>query len=172
MALEEDFAQTTRFVEIDKRNHATFSLEFVKLLLSVGSEVDVVCKELCHHIDNSNNPKNINEYKEIILGKFPLISTTPVMLTRYKEKIIPWKSWSKGSNPEWWKAYNNVKHHRNKNYNDANQVNVMHAMSAHLVLVLYLYRLVNGDEHKRGTKIFDAPGTGMGHGFLIKNSLA
>jgi hypothetical protein len=33
-------------------------------------------------------------------------------------------------------------------------------MSAQLVLVLYLYRLVNGDEHKRGAKIFDAPGIG------------
>ena len=47
--IEEDFIKTNRYVEVDKRNFQTFSVEYVKLLQLIGSEFDVVSKEICRY---------------------------------------------------------------------------------------------------------------------------
>ncbi len=160
LVLENDFFETTRFVEMDQRNNNTFSLEYTKLLLSVGSEIDVICKELCKNIKPTASPNNIKEYMLIIKNKFPKISTTKVEINRYNIESIPWHNWENDISPDWWKSYNKVKHNRIINYNEANQKNVTESIAGLLVLLLYLYRFVNNDEHKNGTKLFDAPGMG------------
>ncbi len=44
LRLEDDFFATLKYVEFDKKNYNTFSLEYLKLYLSVCSEIDVVGK--------------------------------------------------------------------------------------------------------------------------------
>lgn len=58
LALEADFAGTSRFVEFAQQNFATFSIEYAKLLLAIGSEVDVLCKIVCERIDSSKARKH------------------------------------------------------------------------------------------------------------------
>ena len=53
LALEADFAATSRYVEFAQQNFATFSIEYAKLLLAIGSEVDVLCKIICEKIDSA-----------------------------------------------------------------------------------------------------------------------
>lgn len=53
LALEADFAVTSRYVEFSQQNFATFSIEYAKLLLAIGSEVDVLCKIICEKLDNA-----------------------------------------------------------------------------------------------------------------------
>lgn len=160
LVLESDFYKTTRFVELNELNYKTFSLEYTKLLLSVCSEIDVICKELCIHIDPSKKRKNINDYRAIIKNKFPKFETTKVTIEKFGIEIIPWKEFNENKNPNWWKSYNDVKHDRIINYIEANQQNVIHSISGLLVLLLYLYKFVNNDECKSGTKLFDSPGMG------------
>ena len=50
LALEADFAATSRYVEFAEPNFKTYSTEFTKLLLAIGSEVDVLCKIICYNI--------------------------------------------------------------------------------------------------------------------------
>ena len=61
LALEADFAATSRYVELSQKNFATFSIEYAKLLLAIGSEVDVLCKIMCEKIDSTVKPDNIND---------------------------------------------------------------------------------------------------------------
>lgn len=160
LVLESDFYNTTRFVEVNESNYETFSLEYTKLLLSICSEIDVICKELCKYIDSSKRPKKINEYRPIIKNKFPKLETTKVTIEKFGIEILPWKEFNEDKTPIWWKSYNNIKHDRIINYNEANQKNVIYSIAGLLVLSLYLYKFVNNDEHKNGTKLFDAPGMG------------
>lgn len=51
--LEEQFISTKRYVAFEKANFRTFSIEYLKLLEAVCSEIDVVGKEIAHQIDTS-----------------------------------------------------------------------------------------------------------------------
>ena len=52
LALESDFLATERFVTIDPDNSNTFSVEYIKLLQTICSEIEVVAKYLCSMLDN------------------------------------------------------------------------------------------------------------------------
>ena len=51
--LEKEFMTTILYVRIDKDNSNTYSDAYIKLLLQIGSEIDVVAKETCKLL----NPK-------------------------------------------------------------------------------------------------------------------
>lgn len=47
LMLEKRFLDTTQYVELHHENFSTFSLEYVNLLQSIGSELDVFMKVVC-----------------------------------------------------------------------------------------------------------------------------
>ena len=63
LSLERDFSKTEDFVHVHPANENTYSNEFAKLLLLIGSEVDVVAKMLCSKIAPKSKPKNIDDYR-------------------------------------------------------------------------------------------------------------
>ena len=137
LALEADFAATSRYVEFSKENFGTYSVEYAKLLLAICSEVDVLCKVICEKIDSSARRKNINDYRACLTGRTK-IATEEVLIRRYNLKFIPWYEWTSGSNnPEWWESYNNVQHERDSYFAQANLENCANAISALFVVVLY-----------------------------------
>jgi hypothetical protein len=64
------------------------------------------------------------------------------LVARFKLGIKPWESWDPkiGRSPDWWKAYDNVKHERDKNFSDANQENTLRGLCGLLALHLYLHK--------------------------------
>ena len=71
ITLDSDLKEVSRYVDIKPENFSTFSIEFVRLLLAAGSEIDVVAKILCDRIDSSKTYRNINDYRAAISGRFP-----------------------------------------------------------------------------------------------------
>jgi hypothetical protein len=142
LSLEKDFILTLDYVELDAANAKTFSNEYAKLILLLGSEVDVVAKLLCDEIDPANKAANINDYRSIITTAFPGMHSVQIDIQRYRMANQPWLSWDPAQfqNPSWWKAYNDLKHERDKNFSDANQENVVSALCGLMVLLLYLFR--------------------------------
>lgn len=141
LALERDLVRTLDYVELHPDNAATFSNEYAKLLLLVGSEVDVVAKQLCRTVPEGKKAKNIIDYQAALTEAFPGIHGVEVSISRYSMLIQPWQSWeNESSAPPWWKAYNDVKHERNSNYRAANQDNVVRAFCGLLVLLMYHFR--------------------------------
>jgi hypothetical protein len=141
LALERDLIRTLDYVELHSDNAASFSNEYAKLLLLVGSEVDVVAKQLCTTVPGAKKAKNIMAYQEVLTGAFPGIHDVEVSASRYSMVVKPWLSWGNvASAPPWWGAYNDVKHERNLNYRAANQANVFEAFCGLLVLLMYHFR--------------------------------
>jgi hypothetical protein len=138
VALEADLAGTARFVEPDAANMSCHSIEFARLLLAAGSEVDVLCKVLCQEHRLVPSPKNINGYRVAITAKFPGFTKLEVRIPRYNLVRHPWQSWDANTTPDWWRAYNNVKHERHSNFTSANLVNALDAMAGLFVLVSYM----------------------------------
>jgi hypothetical protein len=139
LAIESDLEATSRFVEFSQKNYATYSIEFARILLSCGSEVDVVAKALCQKIDPKGKYENINDYKTTITSAYGKFSTFEVLLPRYGLAIKPWEGWSV-NNPSWWKSYNEVKHQRDTYFEKANLENALLSVGGLFALVLYYYK--------------------------------
>jgi len=158
LALEKDLEKVSRYIEFCNDNLNTYSIELAHLLLSSVSEIDTIAKCICSILDPKAKPKNINQYRKIIktaeeneLGftfqpKAVVLpeklkhrmSAIKVLLPHYNMALIPWKSWAEDKNPDWWQAYNNVKHERNKHFNKATLRNALYSVAG-LLCINYFY---------------------------------
>src|SRR5258706_6908262 len=139
VTLCEDMEHTVRFVEPAPDNFGTYSTEYARLYLAIGSEIDVVAKLLCTSVNPSASLNGINSYRKIILIKYPTLPEVEVTVPRSEISLMPWKEWLGDTNPNWWSLYNGVKHERNKHFKDANLENALSALAGLLVLLGYLY---------------------------------
>ncbi len=125
LELEEQFLSTKRYVAFDKANFKTFSMEYLKLLEAVCSEIDVVGKEIAHQIDPTfkinDSSSNIQKWWYAIQSWFFEHDPQPVKML--DEMVFnPWAGYEivqqrnkKGVNylklkngcctPSWWTAY-------------------------------------------------------------------
>ena len=149
LTLSKDIENISRYIELCEGNYSVFSIELTRLILAIGSEVDVVAKRLCLKYEPEKNPKSINSYKEILLKHIPKITVIDVNIARYSLAFVPWETWSTGKNPDWWISYNNVKHHRHEFYREANLGNILNALAGLCVLICYL----EYDEIEKGLNI-------------------
>src|SRR5205814_7759665 len=103
LSVERDFIRTIDFVELHSLNGKTFSNEYAKLLLLIGSEVDVVAKMLCAKVDAAQPARNIGDYKTILTGKFVGLHNVEIEVPRYSLKLRPWLSWDPtvSNSPGW-----------------------------------------------------------------------
>jgi hypothetical protein len=145
LALESDLERLSRFVEFTEDNFQTYSLEMARLLLAASAEVDVVLKELCMGADPDKKPKDINEYRKIMQARLPRLCEMPVRIPRFGLRIIPWQNWNSDENPDWWKAYNQVKHKRAQHFRQANLQNTIKAIAGLFVATMYLYKTEAGE---------------------------
>ena len=139
LTLEEDIERTTRFVEPDPANFATYSVEFVRLILSTCSEVDVVAKVLCAQIDPTRTVKGMDDYRPVITTKYPKLHTSKISVDRFDLTFEPWKEWGAGVSPAWWRDHQKVKHERHQHFALADLDRCLNAAAGLFCLVLYLH---------------------------------
>ena len=153
LMIEKELKQSIKYVAIDKDNYNCYSDAYAKLLLQIGSEVDVVFKQLCLEIDNNTSANRIDEYREVVINRFPEFESVSVIC----EEIIlkPWANFI-SKTPDWWRIYNGVKHNRNaiqdydgvlkENYKFANQGVVLKALAGLYQEEQYLFSLIRSEE--------------------------
>lgn len=149
MLLEEDFKKTFYYVTLEKENYNTYSSVYLKILLSIGSEVDILKKYLASLIKQNFN-ENKDDPNKIIIDFDSKFKELEVKLLLNDEKIMPWNY---EKEPDWWTAYNEIKHNRlanaskfdnnKKYYQYANLKNVLYALSALYSLEMYVYRMIS-----------------------------
>ncbi len=62
LMIEKEFRKAIQYVALSEDNYNTYSDFFVKILLQIGSEIDVVAKTLCREINAKSKAKRIYEY--------------------------------------------------------------------------------------------------------------
>lgn len=155
IAIEDEFIKINSYVTLDTINYKTYSTAFLKLLLEVGSEIDIVCKLLCSIQFGRTDVSNINAYRDCILANIPNFVEVSAVTEEIRE--IPWKNWLAES-PKWWKVYNGVKHNRfamttidgecQEFYKFANLENVMKSLMALYQLEVYVLNYLIKEEGK------------------------
>ena len=183
--LEEQLISTKRFVDFDKSNNKTFSVEYLKLLQATCSEIDVVAKIMAEWFDpdfKAIDNKNMQKWGFVIQNHIPNIGTFAVRFNNDYE-LIPWRNWkyekyqdaenhtryrllSGCETPCWWTAYNKVKHERTSayrngqtNYVRANLGNLISAMAALYILEMLFLSSLSGNGNSViciKSKLFDS----------------
>lgn len=153
--LESDFSETVKFVSLSKDNFSTYSAVYLKQLLSICSEVDVLLSFLAKLYDNSCNDSGFGCSK-ILLNNEPNIVDLQIEVKNKDIILTPWKN---EGIPPWWTAYNEIKHNRfsdalkfdstKKYYHYANLENVINSLAALFSLELYAYRKLSQMEEKQ-----------------------
>ncbi len=151
LSLEREFNNSLRYVEYTKKQESVFSHEFARLILLTCSEIDVLFKIICEHIDKGSKADTIGQYYEVINCKYD-IKSEEVNVDRYRLKIYPFKDWLQGKPPRWWTSYNKVKHERHKCFSEANLGNTLYAISG-----LFVLNLIAFNEYNRISNLFDVP---------------
>ena len=124
-------------------NGGTFSNEFAMILLSTSVEFENVSKQLCEHFEIGFNTQtsNIVQITDCILTHCPNIGSAEVSLPHIV--LRPLENWNLNTATnrvdglEWWDKYNNVKHQRYTNFQDANMKNCIYALASLLIIELY-----------------------------------
>ena len=144
LRLENAFIDSLNYVEFATDNYFTYSIEFERLLLSICSEVDVLCKLLCKEIDPSQCPSGFFKGIPILCGFGDFVSSK-VRFERVAFEVSPFIGMTPQDSPRWWKAYNDVKHNRtdNENYKKGNLENVFMALSALYLLNRYYCKTIS-----------------------------
>ena len=164
LLLEQDFLNTEKYISIDINNAHSFSIEYLKLYLSVCSEVDVILKTFCKLVDNAYKGDNIMEHLYLLTNQFNYLTEQKVILNKYDLTFMPWVDVNievryakygykkyKGNLPNWWHHYNNVKHKRTEinskfnksNFNFANQENLLNALAGLFIIEKKLLWYIN-----------------------------
>lgn len=148
--IEKDFVNTIDYVSISQNNYSTFSPVYLKILLSIGSEIDVLKDFICKSLNT--DMKHLNNLEpDFHLVEVEVLSESIV--------LMPWNT--SDPFPTWWTVYNEVKHNRNekadrvdpskKYYELANLENVISALAGLYSLELLAYKIV---ADSTGEKVF------------------
>jgi len=159
LTLENDFLTTLKFVELDKKNFDTFSIEFSKLLLLIGAEFESVSKTLLKHVEPDVTVGDILDIKAGLLKHFSRICENEVRVPKFKLSFFPFKDWDKGSKLKWWDGYTQIKHNRLTNFEHAKLENVLFSIGSLLIVLIYLYRFRDNERSLVGNNLVEADGT-------------
>jgi len=170
LELEENLLIIQRYVNFEQNNWKVYSNEFIKLLEVIGSEIDVIAKDIVVFKNKDLKKKDINgiaKWGYEIQKLIPDIDLKEIKFN-YENIITPWKDWKHEKNickdgmirmklvhgkknPEWWIAYNRVKHERTTytvngyNYERANLENVINALGGLYILEKYFLEELKND---------------------------
>jgi len=139
LAVEEDLHQLSRFIEFTADNFETHSLELARILFAASAEVDVVSQQLCEQLVVGCHASNMNEYRKLLAEHLPVLGEVTTAIPRHGLTFQPWTNLQGTSAPDWWRAYNEVKHQRHEMYKSANLRNALNAVAGLFLITLFLY---------------------------------
>lgn len=150
--IEKELSNIFNHVEPDEANKNTFSFELYTLLLRACTEVELNCKEILEA--NGALPQGryftMEDYKKLekssLLSKYKVVfrnwrqRNTEGIVEYIRKEFWPFANFAetestKGKSPDWYVAYNEVKHNRETNFENANLENCMNAVAGILVLL-------------------------------------
>ncbi|MFZ5587833.1 MAG: hypothetical protein ACOZHQ_18095 [Thermodesulfobacteriota bacterium] len=145
LAIEDNLARCARFIEPSPGNMGTYSIELAQIMLLACSEIDVVQKMICQHLSPGISKikiDNINKRHLVITNNLVTYTQLKCRIPRFNfGPCIPWKAWLPTQYPEWWAAYNGIKHSRNENYCKASLHNAILSVMGLQVTLLSYYNL-------------------------------
>lgn len=143
--LEENFIEYLRYVPLSSEHFNVWSLNLGDLLIRTCSIIDSFFKRamFSSELDSANQIKQFRtlddraitfETHRKIFESFYGLSSKKILDLRKSNTFIPFLNWNSDKSPDWWKAYNHVKHDRFKHKKEATLEATINALSALFIL--------------------------------------
>ena len=161
LSTESDVLNLSRYVDFSQLNFDCHSIEITRILFASASEADVIAKAICKIVDPQSNADNILKYQEVITRHFKSIGSFKVIMPRFGLEFEPWSNWSTLQKPpDWWTAYNKVKHQRDQYFAMGTLKNCLNSVAALFSLMFLFYKKQAEDgELIPLPQLFDLPET-------------
>jgi len=125
VALEEQLVSCMDYVPFIEQNECVVSPRFVPILMDACSLVDSVFR----HTASEDGHHNLRLYALMHEDRLELEEATTLLLVSPLQFLRPFRGWQDAA-PQWWNAYNQVKHDRVGNYAAASYAHTVSAMAA------------------------------------------
>lgn len=143
LVLEKELVGALDYVELITNNYATTSIVFSKLLLSIGAEIDNVFRE-CSGLTGRSN---IEHYYNFIINRYPEIVNQQVKVKDTTIVLKPYEGWNESQPARslfFLQKYNELKHDRVLNAQNASLETVLNALAGLFVIELYRFDDIYG----------------------------
>jgi hypothetical protein len=154
--LEHDLKKILSFIEPTQDNFKTYSHQLYALFIRACMEFEAGCKMILienkYKFEKKKNP-TIHIYYEIHnFSNYKSINTYLVRLHMSEDiDLKPLESWKEDKGPDWYQAYNDVKHSRVLNFSKANLLNVLNAVAAVFILLYARYDIAALNQHQENS---------------------
>jgi hypothetical protein len=132
------FIECTRYIEVHSENCDTFSYEFASILRDCGSIFSSVLDAVIKGATFTNKKRtDISDYKSFLKAQDNTIYLSSVHFrSRFPDGLILpiYSLKDQTKNPQWWSAYNKVKHSEYNDYRFGNLGNVATALASLVIL--------------------------------------
>ena len=151
LMLEGKLIHASEYVQIHIKNFNAFSNEYASLQYMIGAELDSFFKVYCGY--KSSDETNISDYANQILGqRYSDVVSQKIILREYDLILQPFNGWDINKPKQsltWWQAYDNIKHSRYENIDDANLKNVLDLLAGLFIMEMkYLKELADQSNEK------------------------
>lgn len=138
--IQDDYRKLMDYVELHNENNTTFSHRIYELLLRTCTEFENNCKGILLDNNYSSNGGNLKIFDYFKINKASRLNEYTVKIKNWFPESIeikPFEEWNSNeySSLFWYKAYNNVKHNRSENFQDANLKNLTYALGALFIIL-------------------------------------
>lgn len=138
--LQKDFKSLLDYIEPAFKNSWCYSFRTHELLIRICIEIEANFKAILSDNDYKSTYQNMKDYK--MIEKSHLLSSFQVKIPNWRgpgSVLRPFEAWSRSyvATPtlRWYDAYNNAKHDRQANFEDANFGNVVNAIGGLVALL-------------------------------------
>lgn len=141
-SLSERLENAFRTVDPDPQNMNSFGGEFRNILILAATEFEAQCKGVLRANEYANGGENnwkTNDY--VKLEPALRLADYSISLARYPwiDPIAPFRGWTSDAPTQslgWYRAYNAVKHDREKSFAEASLVNAIQSVTAVVAICL------------------------------------
>jgi len=143
--IEKEVSDITFDIYLCDEHMDVYSIHMAELLLRIGAECENIIKSLAQANNIIIRNKNMQSIIDELCTTFEFQTKEVQIIWNYSfvsNKIIkPFDTWNNQNsrNPNWYKAYNDIKHNRNDvNIKSATYKNIIFGLSGLFILNLYL----------------------------------
>lgn len=140
LTCEKAFIETLEYVDLQKNNYNTCSNRISIQLITICTLIDSTLREM-YSLSGAVELKHLAQELNADSSFSPTMSVYVKPLREKPCEITPWENLAKSGKdavPEWWNAYNGLKHDRYRNEMVGTLENLMHGLAAfYIVEMMY-----------------------------------
>ena len=137
----DDMAEVFKVVAPHYEQHNVYGHAIRNIIILACTELDARMQDIL--ANNGVNPnRKYFEMKDYFKLKDPLkLDEYELSFYRYGDlrTFSPFSAWDNDKQLDWYKAYNHIKHNREKNFSEANLLNAINAIMAYAIILIAQY---------------------------------